>query len=225
MSSIQEKLYMTFIQDDHYLFFLEGLRNTLILTFASFILGVVFGVILCAARRSSSPLLRRLSGILSYFLVEIPTMVLLMVFVYIIFGSVALPVMPIVIVGLTMKAGASLAEIFQTALDTVNTGELEAARTLGMSKWQAFRYVALPQAVQAALPLCINQFIFTMQETSVVGYLAVMDLTRAYSVVSSRTLDAFFGLVVITVIYFMIGALVRFLMGFLLINRRGGASA
>ena len=76
----------------------------------------------------------------------------------------------------------------------------------------------------AALPLCKNQFVYTMQETSVVGYLAVMDLTRASSVVSSRTMDALFGLLAVTAIYFIIGAVVKRLMG-LLVTRKGGALA
>ena len=185
---------------------------------------MAFGVLLCAAGRSANPVLRRIARVLSYILVEIPTLVLLMVFVYIIFGSSVLPVMVIVVVGLTLKAGAYLSAIFSTALDTVSGGELEAARTLGMSRWQAFRYVALPQAAAAALPLCKNQFVYTMQETSVVGYLAVMDLTRASSVVSSRTMDALFGLLAVTAIYFIIGAVVKRLMG-LLVTRKGGALA
>ena len=224
MEIILWKFYATFIEDNRYLFFLVGLKNTLILTFVSFLLGLAFGVLLCAAGRSSNRMLRRISQVLSYILVEIPTMVLLMVFVYIIFGSSALSVMIIVAIGLTLKAGAYLAAIFSTALDTVAVGEREAARTLGMSSWQAFRYVVLPQAAATALPLCRNQFVYSMQETSVVGYLAVMDLTRASTVVSSRTMDAFFGLIAITAIYFIIGALVKTLMGFL-VHRKGGAAA
>ena len=92
---------------------------------------------------------------------------------------------------------------------TVQEGEIEAARTLGMNKWQAFYYVVLPQTVEKAMPLYINQFISTMQETSVVGYLAIVDLTKAASIVSSRTLDAFFGIISITIIYFVIGMIVK----------------
>ena len=218
------RFYSTFIQDSRYLFFLQGLQTTLVLTFSSFLLGILFGVALCAASRSKNRFLKKASEVLSYFLVEIPTMVLLMVLVYIVFGYSALPVLIIVIAGLTLKAGAYLAEIFRSALATVDPGEIEAARTLGMSGWQTFRYISFPQAASAALPLCRNQFVYTMQETSVVGYLAIMDLTRASSVVTSRTMDAFFGLLVITVIYFMIGAIVKGAMN-LLIKRKAGMIA
>lgn len=224
MNDLKHRLYMTFIQDDRYLFFLSGLKTTLILTFASFLLGVAFGALLTAMSRSESSILRKAEKAISYFLVEIPTMVLLMVMVYIIFGASAAPVLVIVIVGLTMKTGAFLAEIFRTALDSVSDGEREAALTLAMSKWQTFRYVVLPQGMRAAMPLVKNQFVYTMQETSIVGYLAVMDLTRAYSVVSARTMDAILGLVAVTLAYFVIGSLIKALLSLLVRDKRGAAA-
>lgn len=213
MGNLWYKINSTFIIQDRYLFFLEGLKTTLLLTFVSFLMGVLFGVLLCAAGRSSKPAIRKIAQVVSYILVEIPTLVMLMIFAYVIFGSSSLPVLVIVLVALTMKTGAFLSAIFSTALDTVDPGEVDAARTLGMSAWKAFRYVTLPQAAAAALPLCKNQFVYAMQETSVVGYLAIMDLTRASSVVSSRTMDAIFSLLVVTATYLVIGAVVKSVMG------------
>lgn len=208
-NSLWNKIYLTFIYDDRYLFFVEGLGSTLILTFVSFILGTLFAVLLCIMQRSKNKNLNKAGSIIASSLREIPTMVLLMIMVYIIFGRSSLPLMLVVSAGLTLKAGSYLSEIFNTALDTVQDGEIEAARTLGMNKWQAFYYVALPQTIERAMPLYMNQFISTMQETSVVGYLAIVDLTKAASIVSSRTLDAFFGIIFITIIYFLIGLVVK----------------
>ena len=209
MSSLKHMFLNTFVVDDRYQYFLYGLGITLLLTFSSFLLGTALGVGLCAAMRSGSAAVRKVAGVIKSFFVQLPNMVLLMIMVYVIFGHSALPILVIVIVGLTLKAASYLAEIFDTALSTVQPGEIEATRTLGMTGWQAFRFVALPQTVSAALPLYQNQFVATMQETSVVGYLAVIDLTRASSIVSSRTLDAFAGLLAITIIYFLIGAVVK----------------
>lgn len=211
---------------DRYLFFVEGLKNTLLLTFASFLLGTACGVLLCAAVRSKHAPVCRIATILRSIFMEIPTMVLLMIMVYIIFGSSSIPILVVVTIGLTLKAASYLSEIFDTALNTVQSGEIEAARTLGMSRWQAFRYVVLPQTVTAALPLYQNQFVISMQETSVVGYLAIVDLTRASSIVTSRTMDAFFGLITITLIYFLIGGAVKLLFKLLIARRAtGGESA
>lgn len=209
LESLWEKIYETFIMQDRYLFFISGLGITLLLTLTSFILGTAVGTLLCAASRSKHGWLRKIAKVVISLFTEIPTMMLLMIFVYIVFGRSALPVLWIVAIGLTLKAGAYLSAIFSTALDTVAPGELEAARTLGMTRWQAFRYIALPQTVSSALPLYKNQFIMSMQETSVVGYLAVVDLTRAASIIQSRTMDAFFGLITVTLIYFLVGAIFK----------------
>ena len=226
MNELKHLFLITFVVEDRYLYFLNGLGITLLLTFSSFLLGTALGVALCAGMRSGNAAVRRVAGIIKSFFVQLPTMVLLMIMVYVIFGHSALPILAIVIVGLTLKAASYLAEIFDAALSTVQPGEIEAARTLGMTRWQAFRFVALPQTVAAALPLYQNQFVATMQETSVVGYLAVIDLTRASSIVSSRTLDAFVGLFTITVIYFLIGAAVRGLFHLATVRmRKGGEGA
>ena len=222
MYDLKNLLYVTFVQEDRYRFFLNGLGITLLLTFASFLLGTALAVALCAARRSRSAGAQKTAKVVMTFFMETPTMVLLMILVYVVFGSTALPILWAVIIGLTLKAASYLAEIFDTALSTVAPGELEAARTLGMTRWQAFRYVALPQTVSAALPLYQNQFVATMQETSVVGYLAVVDLTRASSIVSSRTLDAFVGLLTVTVLYFLIGAVVKWLFRRIAARRHAG---
>lgn len=224
MRGLVDRFYMTFLVESRYLFFLNGLKTTLLLTAVSFLFGTVIGVLLCAVMQSRRRAAARLAQLVMAFFTQMPTMVLLMVMVYIVFGSSGLPVILIVMVGLMLKAGAYLAEIFRSALLTVNSGEMEAARTLGMSARAAFFHVALPQIVTAALPLYKNQFIITMQETSVVGYLAVMDLTRAADIVTSRTLDAFFGLLTITVIYFILGFVSQRLLGLLGMRKHlGGA--
>ena len=226
IQDILNKIYLTFIVDDRYLFFVEGLKNTLFLTFASFLFGTLFGIILCALRRCKNTVLNRIAKIVASVFIEMPTMVVLMILVYIIFGRTILPVLWIVTFGLTLKSGAYLSEIFNTALSTVAEGEIEAARTLGMNKWQAFLYVVLPQTIASAMPLYVNQFIVSMQETSVVGYLAIVDLTRAASIISSRTMDAFFGIIAVTIIYFIIGYIAKFFFRILdEKNRERGISA
>lgn len=199
------KFYVTFIYEDRWKFFLDGFWMTLLLTIASFLLGSLFGALLCSLKLSKYRAIRKAVGWLTSLLIQLPTLVLLMLFAYIIFGSTPLSVVVIVIIGLTMKAGAYIADIFYTAVTAVNNGELEAAQTLGMSKLQVFRYITLPQALHTALPIYKNQFVSTLQETSIVGYLAIMDLTRASDIITARTLDALFGLIVVSLLYLIIG--------------------
>ena len=216
--TIGERLYFTFVYEERYRFFLNGLGNTLILTLASFVLGTLLAVVFCALKNSKNKVVSSVTKAFCSLMIQLPTLVLLMVFVYILFGEAGLSILLVVSFALILKASAYLAEIFDTAVNTVNPGEIEAARTLGMTKSQAFFNVVLPQAVTAAKPLYKNQFINTMQETSTVGYLAVVDLTRASSIVTSRTLDALFGLIMISIIYLVIGYIGQVLIG--LIGKR-----
>ena len=210
-----EKFYMSFIFDDRYLYFVKGFETTMIQTLGSFLFGILLAFGLCALKRSKRKAVRGIVNAVCGFFVQIPSMVLLMIFVYIIFGGSGLNIIITVVIALAIKAAAFLSEIFYTAIETVSVGEIEAARALGMSKRKTFFHVVFPQALTTALPLFKNQFISTLQETSIVGYLAIMDLTRASSIITSRTLDAFFGLICVSIMYLIIGYAGRSLLGLL----------
>lgn len=210
---LYQQFYITFVYENRWKFFLDGLWMTLVLTFSSFILGTLIGVLLCRLKMSEQKWLRKITDSVTSLFIQIPTMVLLMLFVYVIFGSSALPVVGVVIIGLTIKTGCYMSDIFYSSAITVNRGEVEAARTLGMTRLQSVLYVVFPQAIKNVLPVYKNQFVSTLQETSVVGYIAVMDLTRASDIVSSRTFDALFALLVVTLIYLIIGWAVKAVIG------------
>ena len=215
MEELGLRLYLSFIFQDRWKFFLEGLGITLLLTVGSFIMGTLFGAAFCALKISRNKYVRKVTNAVISFLVQLPTLVILMLFVYIFFGNTSLSVTIVVLFGLTLKAGAYLSDVFYTAVVAVNSGEIEAAYTLGLSRVQVFRYITLPQAISTALPVYKNQFVITMQETSIVGYLAIMDLTRASEIVTSRTYDALFGLIFVSVLYLLIGYLGNMLLNLL----------
>ena len=205
INNIQSQFYVTFIYENRWSFFLDGLGMTLLLTLCSFIFGTLIGALLCVLKSSNKKRLIKFTDAVVSVFIQLPTMVLLMIFVYIIFGDTSLPVTLVVIFGLTIKSGCYLYDIFYSAVCVVDPGEKEAARTLGMTKLQTFANVTLPQTIKTVIPVYKNQFVSTLQETSVVGYLAVMDLTRASDIVSSRTFSALFALLSITIIYLIIG--------------------
>lgn len=204
-NELKTQFYLTFIHENRWSIFLDGLWMTLLLTFSSFILGTIIGVVLCKLKLMKIKWVRRLTGIFTSVLIQIPTLVLLMLFVYIIFGSSAMPVLISVIIALTFKTASYMSDIFYSAVETVAKGEIEAARTLGMTRFQTFWHIVLPQTIKTALPVYKNQFVSCLQETSVVGYIAIVDLTRASDIISARTFDALFALLAVTVIYLIIG--------------------
>lgn len=215
MEDLKLRIYLSFLFQDRWKFFVEGLGITLLLTVLSFVMGSLLGAAFCVLKISRHGLIRKAANAFISFLVQLPTLVLLMLFVYIIFGETSLSVTVVVLFGLTLKAGAYLSDIFYTAVTAVNSGEMEAAYTLGLSRGQVFRYITLPQSISTALPVYKNQFVISLQETSIVGYLAIMDLTRASEVVTSRTYDALFGLIIVSILYLLIGYLGNLLLNLL----------
>lgn len=209
MTSIIENLYarfyITFILDNRWQLFAEGLMMTILLTLSSFVLGTIVGAIVCLIRFSKYKTLVKVISVINGFFVQLPTLVCLMIMVYLIFGNSSLSVIVIVIIGLSLKSASYLSDIFYSAIAATNEGEAEAARALGMSRFQAFIYITLPQSVNNSISVYKNQFITTLQETSVVSSLAIQELTKASSIVTSRTLDAMFGLICISVLYLAIG--------------------
>ncbi|WP_026658377.1 ABC transporter permease subunit [Butyrivibrio sp. AC2005] len=222
MNYFQKLFYFTFVYEKRYLIFLRGFYTTLLLSIASFICGTLFGILLCAMKRSNNKILIKIADVMIALLINIPTMVLLLVFVYVIFGSISAPLAIIVILALTMKTGSYICEIINTALDAVDPGEIEAARTLGMTSRQTFIYITMPHVISTGLELYKNQFILNMQETAVVGYVALVDLTRASSIVGARTMDSLLALLAISVIYFVIGIAFKKLFNLMRIEKHIG---
>lgn len=205
MYYLYENFYYTFIVDDRWMYFARGFIMTIILTICSFIFGSLLGAGLCALRFSKNKIVKKAIDLLNAFLVQLPTLVLLMVMVYIIFGRTSLSALVIIIIGLTMKCASYMSDIFYSAISATDFGEAEAARALGMNKVQAFLYVTFPQAVQNSIAVYKNQFVTTLQETSVVGSLAIEELTKVSSIITSRTLNALFSLISISILYILIG--------------------
>lgn len=212
LAYIQEAVYFSLIFEDRYQLILSGLQITLILTIVSFALGTLLGMLLCAGMGSHYPALRQISRGLTGMLVKLPPLVLLMLFAYLILSGTGLGAVTIAIITFTFKTAAHLAVVFRSAVDSVAPGEVEAARTLGFSKRQAFFQVVFPQTVSRAMPLYKTQFILTMQDTSVVSLLAIPDLTRSVTIISSRTLDPIITLVITTVVYLVLGILANILL-------------
>lgn len=210
---LKDAIYFSLIFEERYQLVLSGLVITLVLTIASFALGTLLGMVLCAGMGSQHAVLRGVSRASTAIVVKLPPLVLLMLFAYLILAGSGLGAVSIAIVCFTCKCGAHLAEIFRSAVDSVAPGEIEAARTLGFSKWQAFFQVVFPQAVAQAMSLYKTQFILTMQDTSVVSLLAIPDLTRSVTIITSRTLDPVITLVITTTIYLLLGFLANLLLG------------
>ena len=202
---LKDLFYVTFILDDRYKFFVDGFFMTILLALSSFVFGTLLGALFCYIRFSKSKIIKKVIDVVIGFFVQLPTLVFLMIMVYLVFGQSSLSVTVIVIIGLSIKSASYMSDIFYSAIKATNEGEAEAARALGMNKYQAFIYITLPQAIKNSISVYKNQFITTLQETSVASSLAIQELTKASTIVTSRTLDALFCLISISIVYILIG--------------------
>ena len=202
---IKKAIYINLIYEDRYELILSGLKATLILTIVSFVAGTLLGMAFCAGKGSRNRVVRTVCRLFTQLMVKLPPLVLLMIFAYLIFVNSSLTPVSIAVVTFTLKCASHLAEMFRTAVDSVSPGEVEAARTLGYSRRQAFFRVVFPQALHQVMPLYKTQFVLTMQDTSVVSLLAIEDMSRAVTVISSRTMDPVVALVITSIVYLLLG--------------------
>jgi polar amino acid transport system substrate-binding protein len=133
-----------------------------------------------------------------------PIVVLLMIIFYVVFGSVNINPVVVAIIAFGMNFAAYVSEMFRTGIESIERGQREAGIAMGFSPLQTFGYVLLPQMVQRTLPVYTGEFVSLVKMTSVVGYIAVQDLTKAGDIIRSRTFDAYFPLIMVTVLYFAI---------------------
>lgn len=222
-----EELSFVFIEGNRYEQIIDGLLNTLKITAGSLLLGIIIGIFIAAIRstydKNSSALKQRgglgyltlklLNAICKIYLTVIrgtPVVVQLMISYFIIFVSVKNGV-PIAIFAFGINSGAYVAEIFRGGIMSIDNGQFEAGRSLGLNYIQTMIYIIIPQMFKAVLPTLCNEFIALLKETSVAGYVGVMDLTKAGNSIAGRIYEYFIPLFTVAAIYLVIVMIVTWL--------------
>ena len=203
-----EQLYDTFIDDARYMWLVEGFANTIIITLGALMIGVVLGTIIAVTKYFSEdckPLafLGKLCDLYVTTIRGIPVVVLLIIFYFLVFASYDNGVV-ICIITFGINSAAYMAELIRSGINAVDFGQMEAGRSLGMSKLQATRKVIFPQAIKNILPAIGNEMIALLKETAVAGYVAVEDLTRAGNLIRNNTYDAFNPLIAVALVYLIL---------------------
>ena len=229
MNEFLEKLKFVFLEKDRYKQMLTGLGNTITITLGALVVGVVIGIVVAAIRSSydkNEESLRQrggfgyfimsvLNGICKVYLTVIrgtPVVVQLMIAYFVIFVSIKDGV-PIGIFAFGINSGAYVTEIFRGGIMSVDNGQFEAGRSMGFSYLQTMRYIIIPQMFKAVLPTLCNEFIALLKETSVAGYVGVMDLTKAGNSIAGRTYQYFIPLITVALVYLSIVMLLSWLVG------------
>ncbi len=209
IQGIKGSLDRTFIREDRWQLFIEGIANTMIITVLSIIFGTILGFVIYLFCRNGNIFANLLTDFAIWLVKGTPIVVLLMILYYVVFGSVNINGIWVAVIAFTMTFGSSFCIMLRFGTGAVDRGQTEAAYSLGFTDWQTFFTVILPQAALHFMPTYKVEVTNLIKSTSIVGYIAVQDLTKMGDIVRSRTYEAFFPLLAVAAIYFILAGMLN----------------
>ncbi|MBO4897561.1 MAG: amino acid ABC transporter permease [Clostridia bacterium] len=228
-SKIKSDFELNFKADNRWKYLTSGLSNTLKITFFAVLLGVALGVLVAIVRSSYDKNSSEMKNGLGKFFLSIanavckiyltvirgtPVVVQLMIMYYIIFAS-SRNSMLVAVLSFGINSGAYVAEIIRSGIMSIDNGQFEAGRSLGLNYVQTMRYIIIPQALKNVLPALANEFIVLLKETSVAGYVTIRDLTMGGNIIRAATYSPFMPLIAVALIYLVIVMFFSWLIGIL----------
>ena len=223
LDSIATSFEKNFIREERWKLILEGIGTTCLITGLSTLFGTLLAFLICMFRRTGSRLADGISNVYVKLLQGTPMVVLLMILYYVLLGKSGLEAVWVAVVGFTLNFGAYASEIMRSGIESIDGGQREAALALGYNENQAFFRFIFPQAAARFIPVYKQEIISLLKSTSIVGYIAIQDLTKMSDIIRSRTYEAFFPLIATAIIYFILAWIISLLLKIILTavdNRR-----
>lgn len=218
---LSKEFTRTFITDNRWMWFRNGFQNTLIITVVAALIGIAIGVVVSVVhymadsvkhkKKRRSPgawLIVALDKVLAAYVSIMrgtPLAIQLTIMAFIIMAGFPNKIV-VCCVAFGVNSGAYVSEVIRGGINSVDIGQMEAGRSLGLSQLASMRLIILPQAVKNILPALCNEGIAVLKETSIVGLISVVDLTRASDLVRSRTLSPYFPLISVAIVYYLLVA-------------------
>ncbi|MBQ8953950.1 MAG: amino acid ABC transporter permease [Clostridia bacterium] len=199
--TLSEKLYKILIQGGSWRTILGGLWVTIQISLFALMIGTVLGAIVCLLRTQKNPLARGIGSVYIAILRGTPVLMLLLLLYYGVFARAGLRPVTVAVFTFALNVSAHVAELLRSALEAADSGQTEAARTLGFSAWDTFRLVTLKQVLRIAKPVYQSTIVNLIQWTSVVGYVTITDLTRVVNNTASRTMQPLLTIIIGMLIY------------------------
>ena len=217
-ASFLEKLNNNFVKENRWKYIIQGLRTTLCISFFAVLIGIVLGFLIAILRSTCDKTgkAKLLNWILRAYLTVIrgtPAMIQLLIIYYVIFASSDINKVVVAVIAFGVNSSAYIAEIVRSGINSIDEGQLEAGRSLGFTYAQSMWYFILPQAFKNVLPPLANEFIVLIKETSISGYIGIVDLTRGGDYIRSRTYEAFLPLIAVALVYLIIVMILTWLVG------------
>lgn len=218
--TVVKKFTMCFITENRYTLLLRGLGVTIETSMLAIVVGCIIGLLIAFCALSGSKVLRTIAKTYTDVIRGTPSVTQLMIIYFVIFATVPLPKWIIAAIAFSINSGAYISEIIRGGILSVDKGQTEAGRSLGLNARQTMQDIVIPQAVKNIFPSLCNEFITLIKETAIVGYVGLMDLQKAGDFIKSATFEAFFPLIATAVIYFVLIKFLTILFGRIETNLR-----
>ncbi len=213
IEDLKGSFYKTFIREDRYKLFFDGIVSTFLITVLAILGGTLLGFVIYILCMNGNFFANILTRFCIWLIEGTPMVVLLMIFYYIIFGNVSIDGLWVSVIVFTLSFGSSMFMMIKSGVSAIDKGQLEAAQALGFTNIRAFFEIILPQAALHFMPAYKTNVVALIKATAIVGYIAVQDLTKMGDIVRSRTYEAFFPLIAVAVIYFILSGILNFIVG------------
>ena len=218
MENLHHQFNRYFVDNGATEWWLTGLKTTLLVTVLALCIGVVLGLLIALIRSTHEQTgkLKLLNIVARVYLTIIrgtPSMIQILFFYSVIFATVNLNNIVIGGIAFCIKYAAYVAEIFRSGIMSVDKGQPEAGRSLGLNSAQTMRLIIIPQAFKNVLPALINEMIVLLKETAIIGYIGTIDITKAATLVQSRTYDALVPLLSAAIFYLILVMILTYFMG------------
>ena len=204
IESLKTSFRRNIIDEDRYMLILDGLKTTAWISLFAALLGTLLGGAICWMKMCRIKFLEAFASIYISIVRGTPVLVLLMIMFYVIFAGSGVSAVVISIITFAINFSAYVSEMFRSSIESIDRGQTEAGVSLGFTQVQTFVYIVMPQAFKQVLPVYKGEMISLVKMTSIVGYIAVQDVTKMGDIIRSRTFDAFFPLIVVAVLYFIL---------------------
>ncbi len=203
-ATLNSQFVKCFIQDDRYVTLFNGVGVTLRVSILAAVIGVIIGFIICMCNLSKNRMVKFIGNAYVDVIRGTPSVTQLMIIYFVVFASVRWDKWVIAAIAFGINSGAYVAEIFRAGIESIDKGQTEAGRSLGLNEFQTMSRIVFPQALKNIFPSLSNEFIVLVKETAIVGYVGLVDIQKAGDFIRSNTYIAFMPLIATAVIYYIL---------------------
>ena len=221
-NEIAEAFIKNMIVEDRYMLILNGLWTTVLITVLAAVFGTILGGCVCWMKLKGNNFVRKIAKVYVDLMRGTPVLVLLMIMYYIVLAPVIKSAIIVAVITFSMNASAYICEMLRSGIESISKGQTEAGLSLGFTNRQTFFNIVFPQVIRNIMPVYHGELISLLKSTSIVGYIAIMDMTKASDLIRSRTFDAFFPIIIVAILYFVLAWLIGLLLNSL--NRKKSKS-